>query len=132
MVPFITALLAIAQIANAAPAYDLVVKCLSSNQVPQDIPGSAAFSQDIIPYNLRLNYTPVAFAIPTTVPQVQAAVGCAAQYGVKVNPKSGGHSYAAHSLGGEDGHLVIDMKYFNEIALDTTTNLATVGPGKKT
>ena len=131
MARFITALVLLAQVANGAPAIDLLVKCLKSSKVPQSSPGSQTFSQDISPYNLRLNFTPIAVAIPTSVPHIQAAVKCASKYGVKVNPKSGGHSYAAHSLGGEDGHLVVDLKYFKNITLDSTTNIATVGPGAR-
>jgi len=48
--------------------------------------------------------------MPSTVAQVQAAVSCAALLGVAVSPKSRGHSYASHDLGGEDGHLMIDLK----------------------
>jgi len=95
------------------------------------IPGSSSFSEDIIPYNLRLNYKPIELAIPLTVPQVQAAVACAAELGIKVNPKSGGHSYASHGIGGEDGHLVIDLKYFDSINLDNETKIVTVGPGTR-
>jgi len=117
---------------TAAPAaLENVVSCLSSSQVPQATPGTPLFAQDIIPYNLRVNFTPIALALPTTTPQVQAAVSCASKHGIKVNPKSGGHSYAGHSLGGEDGHLVIDMRAFDSVALDTSTNIATVGPGAR-
>jgi FAD/FMN-containing dehydrogenase len=119
------------QFIQAAPqTYDKIVNCLDFSGVPQDYPGSANFSQDVIPYNLRLNFTPVALAVPSTVPQVQAAVACASQLGVKVNPKSGGHSYASHSIGGEDGHLVIDLKYFRETTVDSNY-VASIGPGAR-
>jgi hypothetical protein len=36
-----------------------------------------------------------------------------------------------HGVGGEDGHLMIDMKLFYNISLDSTTNIATVGPGAR-
>jgi FAD/FMN-containing dehydrogenase len=116
---------------NAAPALEGIYSCLSAAHVPQELPGSEDFTQDIIPYNLRVNFTPIALAVPQTVPQVQAAVKCAAEYGIKVNPKSGGHSYAGHSIGGEDGHLVIDLKYFDDVTVDTASNVATVGPGAR-
>ena len=108
-----------------------IVQCLTTSGIPQAHPGTSSFSQLIIPLNLRLNYTPIALALPTTVPQVQAAVKCAAKLGVKVNPRSGGHSYASHSIGGEDGHLVIDLRHFRETVLDKKTNVATVGPGAR-
>ncbi|CZR66617.1 related to reticuline oxidase precursor; berberine bridge enzyme [Phialocephala subalpina] len=125
-------LLLCVQFAHSLPqTYDAIVHCLDESGVPQDYPGSSNFTADIIPYNLRLNYTPIAVAVPSTVPQVQGAVLCAVNLGVKVNPKSGGHSYASHSLGGEDGHLVVDLKYFTETSVDPVTNIATVGPGAR-
>lgn len=124
--------LLIAQLVNCAPqSYSSIIKCLDDSNVPQDYPGSSDFSEDIIPYNLRLNFTPIAVAVPSSVAQVQAAVKCAAKLGVKVNPKSGGHSYAAHSIGGEDGHFVVDLRYFVETDVDTATGIATVGPGAR-
>ena len=114
-----------------APTYETIVDCLQNADVPQDFPGTDDFTQHIIPYNLRLNFTPIALAVPRTVPQVQSAVRCAAKLGIKVNPRSGGHSYASHSIGGEDGHLVIDLKYFRETVVDLSTKVATVGPGAR-
>jgi hypothetical protein len=111
--------------------YDNIVDCLQTSGVPQDFPGTEAFSQNIIPLNIRLNFTPIALAVPQTVPQVQSAVRCAAELGIKVNPRSGGHSYASHSIGGEDGHLVVDLKYFRETIVDPATNVATIGPGAR-
>ncbi|KAH7327392.1 hypothetical protein BKA65DRAFT_566835 [Rhexocercosporidium sp. MPI-PUGE-AT-0058] len=73
----------------------------------------------------------LALALPTKIPQIQDAVKCAAKFGVKVNPRSGGHSYASHSLGGEDGHLVVDLRYFRDIKVDRKTNVATIGPGAR-
>jgi FAD/FMN-containing dehydrogenase len=129
----LVALILRAHSVQAAPQkYAAVVDCLASSNVPQDYPGSSDFTQDILGWNLRLNFTPVAYAVPQTVPQVQAAVVCASKAGVKVNPRSGGHSYASHSVGGEDGHLVIDMKYFRDIKVDSSNNyIATIGTGSR-
>ncbi|KUJ09586.1 FAD-binding domain-containing protein [Mollisia scopiformis] len=118
--------------ANGAPeGYLPIISCLEESNIPQDYPNTSNFSQDSLDYNLRLNFTPIAIAVPSTVPQVQAAVNCAAKLGIKVNPKSGGHSYAGHSVGGEDGHLVVDLKYFRETKVDSATNVATIGPGAR-
>jgi hypothetical protein len=108
-----------------------ITQCLDSAAVPQYELGTVDFSQSIRPFNSRLPFTPIAVAVPTTVSQIQAAVGCAAQLGVAVSPKSGGHSYASHGLGGEDGHLMIDLKYWNNITLNKETGLATIGPGSR-
>jgi FAD/FMN-containing dehydrogenase len=91
---------------------EAIVRRLAAANVPQDIPRTANFTQDIVPYNLRLclPFTSVALAIPSTVEQVQAAISCAARLVVTVPPRSGGHSYASHDLGGEDGHLVLELQ----------------------
>ena len=108
-----------------------VNECLDSANVPQLTPGSANFTQATKPFNLRLPYTPTAVATPSNVTHVQAAVSCGARAGVMVSAKSGGHSYASHGIGGENGHLMIDLKYFNTVSLDNDTNVATIGPGAR-
>lgn len=120
-----------ARVSGSPQVYDKIVQCLTSADVPQSYPGTSDFAQLIIPVNLRLNFTPTALALPRTVPQVQSAVKCAAKLGVKVNPRSGGHSYASHSIGGEDGHFVVDLKYLRDTSVDSKTNFATVGPGAR-
>lgn len=108
-----------------------ITDCLDDASVPQALPGTTNFTQAIKPFNLRLPFTPVAVAVPTTVAQVQAAVSCGVSLGITISPKSGGHSYASHGIGGEDGHLMVDMKYFNTVNLDTDTGIATIGPGAR-
>ena len=46
------------------------------------------------PYNLAEPVTPVAVVRPTTAQDVSAVVKCATQNKVRVQAKSGGHSYA--------------------------------------
>ncbi|KAF8848646.1 FAD-binding domain-containing protein [Acephala macrosclerotiorum] len=91
------------------------------------IPGSLA----IKPFNLRIPFTPAAIVQPKIVDQVQAAVTCGAKLGISVSPKGGGHSYASHELGGEDGHLVVDMKYFTNVKFDSSTQIAAIGTGAR-
>jgi hypothetical protein len=55
-------------------------------------------------------------------------VKCGVQAGLKMNPKSGGHSYAAHSLGGEDGHFMIDLEYWDTVVVDNAARVAAIGP----
>jgi FAD/FMN-containing dehydrogenase len=105
--------------------------CLDTAKVPQYLPSTANFTQEVKPFNLRLPFTPVAVAVPTTAPQVASAVSCAAGLGIKVSPKSGGHSYASHGLGGENGHLMIDLKFMNNVTVDSSTKIATVGPAAR-
>ncbi|KUJ24620.1 FAD-binding domain-containing protein [Mollisia scopiformis] len=105
--------------------------CLTSASVPQVLPGSPAYNLTIKPFNLRIPFTPAAVVQPTTVAQVQAAVSCGAKLNIPVSPKGGGHSYASHGLGGEDGHLVVDMKYFTSVEVDSTTQIASIGTGAR-
>ncbi|KAK3308307.1 uncharacterized protein B0T15DRAFT_104933 [Chaetomium strumarium] len=105
--------------------------CLAKAGVPVDASGSADYQLDISSFNLRLNYTPVAVAAVTTAQHVRDAVACARQVGVKANAKCGGHSYASFGLGGEDGHLVIEMSRMNRVVLDNATGIATAEGGTR-
>ena len=105
--------------------------CLAAAKVPLDALNSTDWAEDVAAFNQRLNYTPVAIAAPTNVRQVQSAVSCAASAGVKVNGKSGGHSYASFGLGGEDGHLVVELDRMNLIEVDNKTKIATVQAGAR-
>jgi hypothetical protein len=110
---------------------DKVIQCLTKASVPQALPGTPEFERSRSPHNLREQFTPLAIALPTTVSHVQAAVACGRKNGVKVNPRSGGHNYGSHGIGGEDGHLVVDLRFLNDVKVDNCTHVATVGPGAK-
>ena len=105
--------------------------CLTKAAVPVDKAGSANWTADIKPFNSRLQYTPAAVAVPVTIPQIQSAVNCGRTTGLKVTAKGGGHSYASSGLGGENGHLVIELDRMFNVTLNKTTNVATVQPGAR-
>ncbi|KAI1377165.1 putative glucooligosaccharide oxidase [Hypoxylon crocopeplum] len=105
--------------------------CLSGSATAVDEVGSDDYKRDITPFNKRLQYTPAAIAVPTTVEQIQSAVACGKRLGYKVTAKCGGHSYASLGLGGEDGHLIIELDRMNSVKLDTETNIATVDSGTR-
>ncbi|KAM0424882.1 hypothetical protein ACHAPT_009938 [Fusarium lateritium] len=109
---------------------EAITSCLTNAKVPIDTKGSQVWTQDGTAYNLRLQFEPVAIAVPTTVAQVSAAVFCGSKHGVSVSAKSGGHSYTSLGLGGEDGHLVIelDRMYSVKLAKDGT---ARIQPGAR-
>ncbi|KAI5919421.1 hypothetical protein F4810DRAFT_724628 [Camillea tinctor] len=79
-------------------------------------------------YNLRLPVNPALVVLPTSTDQVSDAVLCAAKFGFKVQARSGGHSYASHSNGGQDGAMVIDLRAFQDVHLDLN-GIAKVGGG---
>ena len=132
LAPFL-ALLGLATISHASPFdhADALADCLAKASVPIDAHGSSDWKLDVSPFNLRLNFTPVAIAAPTTAKHVQDAVACASQLGIKANAKCGGHSYASFGLGGEDGHLIIEMDRMNKVVLDNSTGIATVEGGSR-
>jgi FAD/FMN-containing dehydrogenase len=68
-------------------------------------------------------------SVPKTIKHVQDAVSCGVQNNIRVTAKSGGHSYGSHGLGGENGHLVVDMRSFNSVTVDQAAHTAVVGSG---
>ncbi|KAI8943581.1 hypothetical protein NX059_001575 [Plenodomus lindquistii] len=115
--------------APAATSSSAATQCLNGKDVPYKMTSDAAYSDLVAPYNLRLPYKPAVVVIPTTNQHVQDAVVCAAQAGLKVQAKSGGHSYASFSSGGKDGSMMIDLQSFQTISLDKSSGIATVGGG---
>jgi FAD/FMN-containing dehydrogenase len=105
--------------------------CLTSSGVPYDVKDSADWKADVAPFNTRLAYVPAAIAVPKTVKHVQDAVACGVKVGLKINPKSGGHGYASFGLGGENGHLVIELDRMSKVTLDTKTNVASIEGGSR-
>lgn len=60
-----------------------------------DYPSDPLYQSEWVnPYNLALPVTPVAVVRPNTTDDVSGFVKCAATYDVRVQAKSGGHSYA--------------------------------------
>ncbi|KAI4230775.1 MAG: hypothetical protein LQ349_006042 [Xanthoria aureola] len=104
--------------------------CLSSARVPASLPGSSNYKTLSLPYNLRLQYMPAAIALPTTPQHVSSAVLCAASSKIKVQAKSGGHSYASYSSGGQNGSMVISLESFQTVAVDSK-GVAQVGGGAR-
>src|SRR3954454_2023523 len=64
--------------------------CLADKNVPTSLNYSSDWSSLIAPFNLRLQYTPIAVTIPITPQHVSDSVTCASAAGVKVQPRSGG------------------------------------------
>ncbi|KAI1373389.1 Glucooligosaccharide oxidase [Hypoxylon crocopeplum] len=82
-------------------------------------------------YNLDIPVEPVAVTRPDTAQDVSDFIKCAVANNVKVQPKSGGHSYANFGVGGQDGELVIDLVNMQQFSMDTNTWQATIGGGTK-
>ncbi|KAL1838488.1 hypothetical protein VTJ49DRAFT_2626 [Mycothermus thermophilus] len=108
-----------------------LLDCLAAAEVPIDEVGTPEYKLDATGFNLALSYTPAAVVAATTVKHIQDAVTCARENGFKATPKCGGHSYANFGLGGEDGHLVIEMSRMNKVVLDKETGIVTAEGGTR-
>ncbi|KAF8067329.1 FOX1 [Scenedesmus sp. PABB004] len=71
------------------------------------LPGSPDYGEYANGLRIPRLHTPAAVVLPSSVPQVQAAVVCAVRAGVQPIPRAGGNSFEALSSG--DGALVIDL-----------------------
>ncbi|KAK3896906.1 Reticuline oxidase [Staphylotrichum tortipilum] len=112
---FVFSIIAVALAAASPHAKRAAIDdCLKTAKVPVDAPNSSDWKVDVHTFNQRLLYTPAAIAIPNTTEHIQAAV-----------------SYASFGLGGENGHLVLQLDRMDEVTLDTNTQIATVQPGAR-
>ena len=98
----VTAVTAVSYVA-ALPANPQAqaLDCLRANGIPDSLPGAPDFAGLELPFNIRLNYTPSVIIVPKTEHEIALAVKCACDAGVKVQARSGGHSYASFSTGGK-------------------------------
>ncbi|KAK4140475.1 Reticuline oxidase [Dichotomopilus funicola] len=102
--------------------------CLTTKGVPFKVKCDSDWADYSTTMNLRLPITPAAITVPRDNKDVSHAVVCASQHGLKVQAKSGGHSYGSYSSGGIDGQVVVDLRHFNKTTL-TRDNIAVVGGG---
>lgn len=109
----------------------VLADCLAQAGTSIDQVDSKEWEMDTRPFNSLLPFKPDVVAVPTTEKQIQSAVACGAKSGYKVTPKCGGHSYGSYGLGGEDGHLVIQLDRMFAVKLNRETNIATVEPGTR-
>ncbi|KFZ25425.1 hypothetical protein V502_00092 [Pseudogymnoascus sp. VKM F-4520 (FW-2644)] len=94
------------------------------------VPGKPFYQiQHVKPYNLSIPIEPAAITYPKTTAQVAAIIKCAVAANLKVQARSGGHSYANYCIGGVSGAVVIDLKHFQRFSMDRTTWQAAVGAG---
>ncbi|KAI9168022.1 Siderophore iron transporter mirB [Paramyrothecium foliicola] len=91
---------------------------------------SIGWLRDSQPTNARLRFTPAAIAVPRTTAHIEDAVACGVKFGVKVSAKSGGHSYASAGLGGEDGHLVLELENMHRVTVGAD-GTARIQPGAR-
>ncbi|KAG9127660.1 hypothetical protein FRC07_011246 [Ceratobasidium sp. 392] len=99
---------------------DTFTSCLTSSSSGGTIvsPSSSNYGSGRAAFNQRLSFKPAAIAYPKSAADVQKYVKCAASSKIAVVGRSGGHSYAAYGVGGQDGALVIDLKNMKSLTVD--------------
>ncbi|OQE31126.1 hypothetical protein PENFLA_c002G05837 [Penicillium flavigenum] len=97
-------------------------------------PNMATFRGDLLyqfwalpSYNQAIPVHPEVITYPNNTTQVAEIVRCAVVANYRVQAYSGGHSYGNYGLGGADGHVVVDLKNFQQFSMDPDTYIATIG-----
>lgn len=98
-------------------AHDGLASTLESKGISVFTPKTPGYNSLRLPYNARIQPKPAIIVIPKSAQQVSEAVRAAGRSGLKVQVRSGGHSYASFSLGGRDGSMVIDLREFQDVEL---------------
>jgi hypothetical protein len=76
------------------------------------LPGKILYeARDVKRYNLAIPITPAAITYPKTAAQVSAIIKCARDAGLKVQARSGGHSYGNYGTFHPPGHGKIANSY---------------------
>jgi FAD/FMN-containing dehydrogenase len=97
---------------------------------PVYAPGSRGYDRAHRVVNLRYaGVDPMGVAQPENVADVKACVRWAHRHGVRLAPRSGGHSYAGYSTG--PGALQVDLRRMSTVRVDRASHTATVGPGAR-
>lgn len=126
---FFSALVALAGVVVNVGAQSALYSELKTLGFNVTIPSDSGYPYVSKPFNLRITTNPLAVAIPRNTQDVANVVRIAAKYNYKVTVKSGGHAYNAGGLGGGDSIVVVDLRNFNTVQFDGSTNRATIGPG---
>ncbi|KAF2759070.1 FAD-binding domain-containing protein [Pseudovirgaria hyperparasitica] len=105
-------------IASAQPDLSCLRTCLASKSTPSTFSDNSNWAKLASPFNLRLQYKPAVVVSADTVSHVSEGVKCASSCGgFKVQARSGGHSYASFSTGGQNGSVIIDLASLNTVTV---------------
>ncbi|KAJ7725250.1 hypothetical protein B0H14DRAFT_3002972 [Mycena olivaceomarginata] len=104
---------------------------LTTSGISAAYPGDSTYSAAAKAYNLRYTLSPAAVAFPTSAAQVAAAVKAGVAQNMQVVARSGGHSYIANGLGGNNGALVVDLSNMKAISVRAANNTALIETGNR-
>ncbi|KAJ7148097.1 glucooligosaccharide oxidase [Mycena crocata] len=115
----------------AAQNVSILQQALSAHGVAAVYPTDQNFTTVSRAFNRRFTFSPLAVAFPTSVAQVSAAVAAGAAQKLEVVARSGGHSYIANGLGGNNGALVVDLSKLKAITVRSSNNTAVIETGNR-
>jgi len=92
-------------------------------------PGDPGYDEARSVWNVRFDRRPDLIVRCHRAEDVQAAVNAARDHGQPLSVKSGGHAYAANTVG--EGGLLIDLSPMNQVTVDARARTAKVGPGAR-
>ena len=96
----------VAALASAAPDWTALDRAVSG---PVYRPGSSGYGSSKLIFNTRYDgATPLAVVRPVAQADIQQTVAFARRYGLKISPRSGGHSYVGASAA--SGTIVLDLR----------------------
>jgi FAD/FMN-containing dehydrogenase len=89
--------------------------------------GDSGYEAARATFNGMLDRRPELVTRPLDIDDVAAAVGYAAEAGLPVAVRGGGHGVAGHCVG--DGSLVVDLRLMRQVAVDPVERTVTCGGG---
>ncbi|KAF7357763.1 FAD-binding domain-containing protein [Mycena venus] len=108
-----------------------LVSCLTNNGLRIEVSQNSTWHASTTPFNTRFHFSPSALVYPTQTSDVSKAIQCAVNFGVRVSPLSGGHSYSASGYGSQDGTLVISFRDMAHISYQSSEETVTIQPGAR-
>ncbi|KDR69185.1 hypothetical protein GALMADRAFT_145590 [Galerina marginata CBS 339.88] len=106
-----------------------LISSLTSQSFTVLVPSSSGYSNASTAFNLRFTFKPAAIVFPKSTQDVSTILKLATSFRHQAVARSGGHSYIANGLGGENGVIVVDLSNFKTVSVDPSTKIATIGPG---
>jgi len=102
---------------------------VSSDQLGADVlrPGDEGWDASVLIWNGMVAKEPAAVVRPGSAAEVVAAVRLAADKGLLLSVKGGGHNIAGTSMA--EGGLTLDMSRMQDVTVDQDAALVHVGPG---
>jgi FAD/FMN-containing dehydrogenase len=89
--------------------------------------GDHGWDEAIVVWNAMVTRTPALVVQPTSADDVAASVRFAADHGLLLSVKGGGHNIAGTAIA--EGGLTLDMSRMRDVVVDSAARLAQVGPG---